>query len=131
MSRHDLAADLPRFVGFAAACVAWIAVMTVFAESPPVAAAGRAWFTTWGIQAAVSIVSWVCPLPPPITVPRRLTGRARRVARLLGVVSFGKIARWMHPFVFEHRSLSNVRDAMLRAQTTHLITFGIVTLVTI
>src|SRR5262249_54744707 len=105
--------------------------MSIFAGSRPLTAAGHAWFANWGIQSAVSIASWVWPWAPRMNLRRRCLGHSRHIARLLGVVSFGRVARRIHPLVFERRSLSSVRDAMLRAETTHSITFVIVTLLTI
>lgn len=111
-----------RYVTFGAACVLWL-LMVVSTPSSAVHAAGLAWFTTWGVQMVVSATFWIRPLFLPSLYYRPWPlPNARRLARRLGVVRFGRWARWINPLPFDRRSPRELESTLTAAETTHAIT---------
>jgi hypothetical protein len=118
----------PRFVSFGVVSAAWLATI-VFRAWSPLRAAGLAWFATWGIQIAVSLVSWMHPLSLPSRYyrPASAAGRSRlsrlsQLSRLAGVKRFGRVARWIHPLHFDRGCPQALDARMAAAETTHVIT---------
>jgi hypothetical protein len=121
----------PRFVVFGVACSVWLAVIMT-APSPALHAAGLSWFVNWGVQIAVSVVSWMVPVSLPASYYRAgLRRRGLPLAPWFGLDRFGRVARWLHPLPFNRRFPGELEAAMAAAETTHAITFVVVTLLAV
>lgn len=122
----------PRFLIFAAACLAWFAAMVMFTESRVLQAAGAAWFANWSVQIAVSATSWRRPFSLPERYYRPLFSyESPHLARLFGVRLGGRIANWINPFRFDRRSPRELEAIIGAAETTHVITLSVITVITL
>jgi hypothetical protein len=119
----------PRFVSFGLVSAAWLATIVFWARSP-LRVAGMAWFATWGVQIAISVVSWKHPLSLPSRYYRPLSlgsgSRFSRLSCLAGVKHFGRVARWIHPLHFDSGCPQALEARMAAAETTHVITLAVV-----
>jgi hypothetical protein len=115
----------PRFVLFGAACAVWLTAMTIWTNAA-LQAAGRAWFTLWGIQILVTLWSWVRPFPAAVRAPS--TPDRLGLSHLPGLDRFGQLAARIHPLQFRARTPLEAEACMANAEATHTVTLLVVTM---
>jgi hypothetical protein len=127
MARRSGQAMALRYKTFGALSTAWLAVVVLCTDPSMLRDAGLGWFMNWGIQMLVSFAYWKRPVSFPPRYYRPWSAHAPlRLARLLGVEQFGRIARWINPLSFDKRSPRALHAATMAAETTHLITLVLV-----
>ena len=121
-----------RFLLFAALSAGWLAAMQMTGASTLLYAAGLAWFATWLVQAMVSVAFWIWPFSLPTRYYRPIGRRGRRwsqaVSRACGLEFYRRAARRIHPLRCGRRSLSDLESAIRAAETTHIVAFGVVSM---
>lgn len=119
-----------RFFGFAGVCAVWAAALVVWPSLTAIQAAGHAWFICWSVQIVISVASWICPLVLPAPYYETIRVRSSgKITRVPGLALFGRIAGWVNPLSGGPRGFTRLDGAMIAAETTHAITFAVVSFV--
>lgn len=117
-----------RYVVCGIVCLLWLWAINAN-EGQTLDIAGRTWFVNWGVQALVSAASWRWSFPQALLarVDAWRQPRTRR-SRLIGLASYARIIRWLHPFAFERQSWHRLETAMVASESTHLLSAFIVSI---
>jgi hypothetical protein len=106
--------------------------MDLHAESAMLRAAGRAWFATWSVQIVVSLIWWTRPFSLPARYYEPFHAPfGRRLPHLANVDRFQRLAHAIHPFHVTRRSPGDLATVVSAAETTHIVTFGIVSVLSV